>query len=345
MRDERESRARSNRACLLFGAALAVAAIFAGCLIAPRKDGPRGPLSISFPHKTHIDADLECVDCHEAVEKSPVAGMPEKEVCLDCHEDGEEPFEKEIETLPTLDWKLFSDLQDVHFSHQKHTQKGYECTACHGEVAQSMEVTALFALRQETCRECHAKEGVDLSCETCHLEARKEKPPPSHTASWRRMHGTTYREGGVFHHGRDCESCHREDFCSECHREEAPRDHNEIWRVRTHGLAAEIERERCQTCHMEDTCVRCHLSGDVLPRSHRKSSWGRPRDKHCLHCHQSGDWSGCVVCHAGTPSHALAPPRPLTPPHPTATEANCRACHSISPSLHVDNGDPCTGCH
>jgi hypothetical protein len=31
---------------------------------------------IPFPHKTHIAKKAECVDCHESVEKGPIAGIP-----------------------------------------------------------------------------------------------------------------------------------------------------------------------------------------------------------------------------------------------------------------------------
>src|SRR5690242_5274642 len=38
-----------------------------------------------FPHKTHIAKGAECTDCHETVEKGPVAGIPGVKTCMVCH--------------------------------------------------------------------------------------------------------------------------------------------------------------------------------------------------------------------------------------------------------------------
>ena len=40
---------------------------------------------IPFPHKTHIAKKAECVDCHESVEKGPIAGIPSVKTCMICH--------------------------------------------------------------------------------------------------------------------------------------------------------------------------------------------------------------------------------------------------------------------
>lgn len=322
-------------------AVVAGAGLLGGCLLLGHREEPRGPLPVPFPHSTHIEADLECIDCHETAKKAEAAGMPTKEVCLDCHEDGEEPFEKAMEALPSLDWEPFSDFPDVTFSHAGHVEKGYDCTVCHGDVGASKVVTAAFAPREETCRPCHEKEGVDLSCQTCHLETRLEKPPPSHTLSWRRTHGITLREGDVFHHARSCDRCHGEDSCSECHRVEKPRDHDQAWRIRMHGILAETDRQRCAACHTEDYCVRCHFSGEVLPISHRSASWGSPRSRHCLSCHDDPSQSSCRTCHLSAPSHLQAPQPTVRPGHNPG--ADCRSCHVIL--IHADDGGSCERCH
>ena len=282
------------------------------------------------------------MDCHETAETADEPGMPTKETCVDCHDSPEdEPVDAEIDKLPSLEWKTFSPDPDVRFSHVRHIKKGYACETCHGEIAQSDEVTAEYAPGQETCIACHQKEGVSTDCVTCHYETRLEKRPETHTLSWAKMHGTTFREGGSFDHSSPCDRCHGEDACTKCHREQPPRDHNQTWRERTHGLLAGIERERCATCHTEDTCIRCHLSGEVVPRSHRRGAWGGRRANHCVSCHEDPEVANCTICHRATPSHLQAPQPPARPGH--VTGADCRSCHVAL--VHADDGGSCERCH
>ena len=267
--------------------------------------------------------------------------MPAKEACLDCHGEGKKPFEKEIAALPASAWKPYSDIPDLSFSHARHAKASVACKECHGEIAASGEVTEAFRPREEACRTCHEARSVEASCRTCHFETRMDRKPSSHTASWERTHGLEARGAGRIVHGSTCDRCHGDDACARCHRERAPHDHNETWRVRTHGLVAEIDRDRCAACHTEDMCVRCHLSGDVLPRSHRRGSWGAPRAMHCLSCHDSPELSSCSACHASAPSHLLAPMPPPRPGHFPGSD--CRSCHvSLT---HADDGGSCERCH
>ena len=46
---------------------------------------PKAEQPIPFPHKTHIAKKAECVDCHESVEKGPIAGIPSVKTCMICH--------------------------------------------------------------------------------------------------------------------------------------------------------------------------------------------------------------------------------------------------------------------
>ena len=38
-----------------------------------------------FPHKMHIEKKAVCTDCHESVEKGPIAGIPSVKTCMICH--------------------------------------------------------------------------------------------------------------------------------------------------------------------------------------------------------------------------------------------------------------------
>jgi hypothetical protein len=121
-----------------------------------------------------------------------------------------------------------------------------------------------------------------------------------------------------------------------------PRDHTNQWRRFGHGISASLDRDRCEACHRPDSCTACHST--VEPASHT-GNFGSPRNTHCLGCHEPLRNEGCVACHSGTPSHALAKPKP--PDHNAAM--NCRQCHipgGVQPPMpHVDNGSNCNSCH
>jgi hypothetical protein len=139
------------------------------------------------------------------------------------------------------------------------------------------------------------------------------------------MHGQAVRAASQALADR-CSLCHTESTCTTCHQESPPENHNNFWRIRGHGIAAQMDRGNCATCHRADSCDRCHA--EVLPQNHG----GRfPLQS-----------NGCIVCHKGTPSHALA--TPLPPSHNPGM--NCRQCHGVDQPLpHVDNGANCTMCH
>src|ERR1043166_3332343 len=46
---------------------------------------PRPQQPLAFPHKTHIERKAECTDCHETVERGPIAGIPSVKTCMICH--------------------------------------------------------------------------------------------------------------------------------------------------------------------------------------------------------------------------------------------------------------------
>ena len=40
---------------------------------------------VAFSHQLHLEKELVCTDCHEGVERGPVAGLPSVNTCLVCH--------------------------------------------------------------------------------------------------------------------------------------------------------------------------------------------------------------------------------------------------------------------
>src|SRR5215510_2830882 len=46
---------------------------------------PEARQPIPFPHKVHLAKKAVCTDCHETVERGPVAGIPSVKTCMICH--------------------------------------------------------------------------------------------------------------------------------------------------------------------------------------------------------------------------------------------------------------------
>src|SRR5216117_2027935 len=99
--------------------------------------GPEQP--IKFSHKLHAgQLQMNCLYCHYAAEKSPIANIPPVSLCMGCHKiavtdrpeiqkltgyfnRGEAPPWVEVYKLP----------QHVKFNHKRHVIAGVQCTDCH----------------------------------------------------------------------------------------------------------------------------------------------------------------------------------------------------------------------
>ncbi len=53
------------------------------------RGAPEVTQPIAFPHKTHIELNLQCTSCHDRAEKEAVAGRPRTALCLSCHGGGD----------------------------------------------------------------------------------------------------------------------------------------------------------------------------------------------------------------------------------------------------------------
>jgi hypothetical protein len=146
--------------------------------------------------------------------------------------------------------------------------------------------------------------------------------PDSHKGDWIQNHGMdaqmNINEAGQ--EGWACLTCHLKNDCIACHTTRMPRDHNNFWRIRGHGLTAGVNRERCLACHRQDYCIRCH--NETAPRNHT----GNWRTRHCTWCHFASGIvpaDNCGVCHKIAPHTS----RPAAHP-PIGPQTNCAACHT-----------------
>lgn len=303
-----------------------------------------------FSHKLHVQGqDLTCKSCHGKAEKEDQAGMPTSlKKCMLCHEgeDEKKPEDRKLAALlgekPV--WSSFTDEgEDIKFSHKEHVVEGkLDCAQCHPGMEQNESVTSSLRLSMKQCMDCHASRQVSNDCLTCHKTMRKDTPPASHSLNWQRSHGQVMRSKDRGRLDADCALCHTEESCNICHSIESPQSHNNHWRLRQHGIAAEVDRTACATCHQEDSCIRCH--SDTTPRSHT-ATWGGAQQRHCLTCHvgESRD-NSCATCHSDL-EHRNAPRRPDNNQHARVTDDDCLRCHSVIGLPHLDNGDSCGSCH
>ncbi len=304
-----------------------------------------------FDHAAHISRGVECADCHGA-EPEQFNRMPELDSCTECHNDidGEKPPEKRAAAFYDADkkgkWTHASKLdRELVFPHAQHvTALGKDCTACHGDVAESKTSTGFAPLTMGACMSCHEQKAPGKNdCAVCHTQIRRDVAPKSHRLGWKREHGRKFSEGDMEPLPVDCSVCHKKSDCDTCHRAEAPQNHTNLWRLHGHAAAASLDREGCRVCHTTDSCFQCHEN--TKPRNHT-ATWGSPFDRHCNSCHlpvEGFDDQGCAVCHKGSPGHASAPMKPGNAPHLTTNPANCRECHVVM--RHPDNGQSCLLCH
>ncbi len=134
----------------------------------------RGPVvtqPIQFPHKTHVEMNMECTTCHDRAEKDAVAGRPPTELCLSCHAAGD--GKGELQKLQAyadggdIPWRRVWRLpRHVYFSHRRHVAIAkVKCQTCHGpmETLTRPPARPLRTLAMKDCLECHEQWKVRVA--------------------------------------------------------------------------------------------------------------------------------------------------------------------------------------
>lgn len=136
---------------------------------------------IQYNHKVHLENNLTCDNCHEALgTPSPHAGRPAIAVCETCHSP-DSPVSKSPEEAKLLDyikkgeeppWQRVHRLPDyVYFSHYRHaTLEKIDCKECHGDMAKRTTPLErpVHALTMKWCIACHQKSKAPTDCDSCH---------------------------------------------------------------------------------------------------------------------------------------------------------------------------------
>jgi hypothetical protein len=132
---------------------------------------------IAFPHKTHIAKQAMCTDCHETVERGPIAGIPSVKTCMICHSQiaTDRPLIKEVTSYSEkgveIPWQRvygFTHAAHVRFNHAPHIRASVDCQTCHGDVGNMTVAERAVDHTMGFCVNCHRQKNVSNDCLTCH---------------------------------------------------------------------------------------------------------------------------------------------------------------------------------
>lgn len=118
---------------------------------------------VLYSHKLHAgDLGIDCRYCHVGVERSPVAGVPPTQTCMNCHQQIKPdslkllPVRESWATGEPIRWKRIHKVPDyARFDHSAHVNAGVGCESCHGRVDQMIEVQQAEPLSMGWCLSCH----------------------------------------------------------------------------------------------------------------------------------------------------------------------------------------------
>lgn len=194
----------------IFTLLLVVGVVYGGLLLGPKLGAVRLPDNhrdfqpeqpIAYSHRLHAgELQVDCQYCHSGARRSPKAGIPTVEVCMNCHtyvtatraqvraaeaEANAQGLEPPTRVMSPEIVKLFSALGytsdglpngdaqpvawlQVHklpdfavFDHRPHVAADVTCQTCHGPVETMERVRQVESLSMGFCVNCHRVPAVD----------------------------------------------------------------------------------------------------------------------------------------------------------------------------------------
>lgn len=129
---------------------------------------PKQP--IPYSHKLHAgNLGIDCLYCHNTVDKSSYAAVPPTQTCMNCHSKVKAqdmvlaPVRESWEQDKPIPWIKIHRLPDyVYFNHSAHVNSGVSCMSCHGRVDQMIEVKQVETLAMSWCLDCHRNPAARL---------------------------------------------------------------------------------------------------------------------------------------------------------------------------------------
>jgi hypothetical protein len=288
---------------------------------------------LKFSHYVHVtDNGMDCDECHGEAGEASFNALSH-DTCIDCHD---EPEAEEINTetcgychqekqVPLLMLESMEEAPaEVSRQIFVHTDAlSDRCLDCHGDLMDESYSSVPELSRGEVLQIREEAHNSGEDCLTCHIDMDRYREPADHDLLWMKRHGLFGIQLDA-----SCSVCHSEDSCKECHSVMQPMSHNNMFRLRTHGVEAAWDRQACILCHEEDSCTSCH--SQASPRSHRgRWSASGKYPTHCFGCHTSATaGEGCVVCHEEGNNVMLHQPY-WTPIHDRfEDQLNCYECHN-----------------
>ena len=136
-----------------------------------------------FNHHAHIEAKIECLQCHEGLFEAESLSLPKVGQCLDCHKDAkaDHPYKTlytELRDPEQRPWTAIARQPDhVFFSHTRHVDVAeLECTTCHREMMDRVSIANhRDPMSMTACIDCHETQNAQsaawravFDCVACH---------------------------------------------------------------------------------------------------------------------------------------------------------------------------------
>lgn len=244
--------------------------------------------------------DKPCTVCHQ---KGADSIVPERKVCLACHQDAA-VIEAVLFPAPATHGPAWS------LNHSAAARaKAIDCEACH---------------EQADCLDCHAAGFAD------EMGSFSNAMVNVHRGSFSVSHPIAARTDP-----RLCTGCHEQRFCQDCHDRFAPEDRAIYSHRRGWGdhLSSSLENTHTELGIIDSSvCEDCH-PGSVSGGHEWNEKHGREARKNlatCQACHPEGDI--CLNCHSAVTGLRINP-------HPANWDSikgrvegaskgrTCRKCH------------------
>ncbi len=234
--------------------------------------------NIKFPHANHVEAGVQCVECHAQVPTKTLAtrdDFPTMDQCIRCHVDKGVSIECKTCHLTGATGKLITELPQG-----KLLPRRLHLFAVHD--ADFLRDHAVPAERErQYCEACH----TDSFCLECHDGIGRDLR--YHPGDWLMAHPIKAKQDD-----HRCQSCHRlQSFCLNCHirsgvapvtnaislgsQRQSFRSAKGATRMphpmaadgwnspasrNFHGFHAQRNIRSCASCHQEQYCLTCHMS-------------------------------------------------------------------------------------